>query len=329
MNDFNLPTRRQALLLGTAGLAALGRPAWAAAYPDKAVRLINPFAAGGSIDAIARLVAVKMSSQLGNQIFVDSVAGAGGTIGADRAAHSTPDGYTLVVSNVASNAIAMGLYSKLPYDGLADFAHVGMFGTLPNVLVVKEDFSARTLREFIALAKAQPGKLTFSSAGNGSTPHLSGEMFKAQAGIQALHVPYKGGGPALQAVLAGEVSFLFDNYTTSIASVKAGKLRVLGLTSGARLPFAPELPTIREQGLPNFVAETWHGISAPRGTPAAIVQQLSAALLHATADKEVSDRLAELGVTPSRFTSAQYKAFIAAEIRKWGEVIRTSGAKVD
>lgn len=326
-----LITRRRALLGGASALASLRllRPAHAAAYPSQAVRLVNPFAPGGSVDAISRLTAVRMSEVLGGQIFVENIAGAGGTIGMDRVAKAAPDGQTLGISNVASNAIAQGLYSKLPYNGLTDFKHVGMFGTLPNVLVVKADFPARDVKELIAIAKAKPGRLNFSSAGNGSTPHLCGEMFKAQAGIFALHVPYRGGGPALQALLAGEVDFLFDNYTTSIASVKAGKLRVLGITSPERASFAPTLPTLKEQGLPRFAAETWHGISAPAATPSEVISQLNAALVKATSDPAVAARLVELGVTPSTFSPAQYTEFIAAEIRKWGEVIKVSGARVD
>lgn len=298
-------------------------------YPERPIRLVNPWAPGGSADIVARLIAQKMSEELRQPIIIDNRPGAAGTVGSDLVAKSAPDGYTLILSTVASHAIAVSLYPKLPYSALADFEHIGMIDTLPNALLVGASFPARNLSELIALAKAKPSALSFGSAGNGSSPHLAGEMFKAQAGIDALHVPFKGGAPALQALLGGEISFMFESISTINAHVKSGKLRVLGTTGAKRSPMLPNVPTLHELGLTNFVAESWHGISAPAGTPGTIVARLNAALRSAVETPSIHARLIELGVTPGSLSPAQFRDFIKSEIDKWKTVVEISGAKVE
>ena len=262
-------------------------------------------------------------------IVVENRAGAGGTLGAGVVAKSPADGYTLLVSNVASNAIAASLYPKLPYNALGDFEHIGMFGTLPNALLVNPALPVKTLGDLISLAKANPGTLTFGSAGSGSSPHLSGEMLKTQAGIDVLHIPYKGAGPALQDLMGGQISFLFENVPTAISVIKSGKLRVLGTTGALRSPMLPDVPTLKEQGLASYVAESWHGFSAPAKTAPEIVELLNAELRATIDDPAVHARLVQLGVSPVSYTTAQYREFIAAEIEKWRVVVKASGARVD
>jgi tripartite-type tricarboxylate transporter receptor subunit TctC len=298
-------------------------------FPSKPIRVINPFAAGGSVDVLSRFVSQKLSERLKQPIVVENRAGAGGTLGAGVVAKSPADGYTLLVSNVASNAIAASLYPKLPYNALGDFEHIGMFGTLPNALLVNPALPVKTLGDLISLAKANPGTLTFGSAGSGSSPHLSGEMLKTQAGIDVLHIPYKGAGPALQDLMGGQISFLFENVPTAISVIKSGKLRVLGTTGALRSPMLPDVPTLKEQGLASYVAESWHGFSAPAKTAPEIVDLLNAELRATIGDPAVHARLVQLGVSPVSYTTAQYREFIAAEIEKWRVVVKASGARVD
>lgn len=319
------------LLSLTAAAALFGRVpgARAEAYPSKLIHVINPFAAGGSVDVISRFMSQKLSERLKQTMVVENRPGAGGTLGAGVVAKSPADGYTLLVSNVASNAIAASLYPQLSYNALSDFEHIGMFGTLPNALLVNPTLPVKTLGDLINLAKAKPGTLTFGSAGSGSSPHLSGEMLKTQAGIDVVHVPYKGAGPALQDLMGGQISFLFENVPTAISVIKSGKLRVLGTTGARRTPMLPDVLTLKEQGLANYVAESWHGYSAPAKTPPEIVSLLNAELRATIGDPAVHARLEQLGISPVSYTTAQYREFIAAEIEKWRVVVKASGARVD
>jgi tripartite-type tricarboxylate transporter receptor subunit TctC len=298
-------------------------------YPEQTIRLVNPWAPGGSADVISRIVTAKMSEDLKRQIVVENKAGAGGTVGSDLVAKSPPDGYTLILSTVASHGIATSLYPNLPYNALTDFEHIAIIDTLPNALLVGAAFPAANLKELIALVKGKPGEYTYGSAGNGSSPHLSAEMLLAHAGVKAVHVPYKGAGPALQALLGRETSFLFENVPTIAEYVKSGKLRVLGTTGATRSTMLPDVPTIREQGFPNYVAESWHGFAAPARTPAAIVNRLNAAVRAAVESPALKARLLELGVNPVSYTPAQTREFVKTEIERWTRVVIASGAKVD
>lgn len=314
--------------LGAAlALAPIGS-ALAQAYPTRPIRLVNPFAAGGTVDVLARLIGKEMGADLGQSIVVENQPGAGGTVGSAAVARAAPDGYTLIVSNVASHAIGVALYASLPYDPIRDFEHIGMFGTLPNALVVATGSPIKSLAELIDAAKTSREKLTFGSAGNGSTPHLSAELLKHQAKIDAVHVPYKGAGPAMQDLIGGRLSFLFENLPTAISLAKSGKLRILGTTGAKRAPMLGDVPTLAEQGLPEFVVETWHGMSAPVGTPRLIIERLNGSLRKALAGEDLRKRLTELGVSPADFTPDQYRNYMAAEIEKWGRIVKLSGAKI-
>lgn len=322
--------RRRLIVAATsAGLLGATAGAYADTYPAKPIRLINPFAPGGSADIISRLFAAKLSSILGANMFVDNMGGAGGTIASERVAKSLPDGYTLLLSNIASQAIAPTLYSKLGYDALNDFDHIAFFGSFPNVLVVGPTVKATTVAELIAEAKAHPGTMNFGSAGNGSTPHLSAELFKLRTGIQAQHIPFKGAGPALVAVMAGEITFQFENLSSAIPQIRSGKLRALGVTSAKRIAVLPDVPTMQEAGVPDFVIGAWYGISAPAKTPIDITQTIAQAVTKAINDPSMRSRLEEIGLEPSTIAPAQYREYIASEIKLLAPLIKASGAKVD
>lgn len=314
-------------LVPFAGLLGTSRIARADNFPSKPIRVIYPFLAGG--DAYDRYVLQAVSDRIKQPIVVENRPGAGGTVGSNVVAKAAPDGYTLLVSNLASNAIAASLYPRLPYNALNDFEHIGMIGTIANALLVSPTLPATTLGELIDLAKAKPGTLTFGSVGVGSSPHLSGEMFKSQAGIDIVHVSYNGSGPALLDLMAGRIAILFNNLPTAIPVIKSGKLRVFGTTGSVRAPMLPDIPTLKEQGLRNFEVESWHGLSAPAKTPAEIVNLLNAELRAAIADPAVLARLAGWGVSAISMSPAQYRDFIAQEIEKWRIVVKASGARVD
>jgi tripartite-type tricarboxylate transporter receptor subunit TctC len=310
-------------------LLARTESALAENYPSAPIRFINPFAPGGSADMISRLFAQKLSEAAKANIIVVNMGGAGGTIGSDKVAKSPPDGYTLLLSNVASQAIAATLYSNLPYDPLKDFEHIAMFGSFPNVLVVGPGVKANTYAEFIAEAKAKPGSMTFGSAGNGSSPQLSAELLKLRTGIQARHVPFKGAGPALMAVIAGEINFQFENAATAIPQVKAGKLRALGVTSEKRLNLLPDVPTMQELGLKDFVVGSWYGISAPAGTPKNVTKIIADATVKVLKDPDMQAQMTNMGIQPPDIPPSGYRGFVASEIARWAPLITASGAKVD
>ena len=333
MNKFF--NRRHVLsALGAAGLGKLlawPADALAESYPSRPVRFVNPFAPGGSADVISRLMATKLGQVAGATFFVENIAGAGGTIGSDRVAKSPADGYTLLLSNVAPLAIAPGVYSKLPYDSVTDFEHIALFGQFPNVLLVGPQVKAETFAEFVAEAKSRTASNAFSfgSAGNGSSPHLSGELLKLKAGIPALHIPFKGAGPALLAVMSGELSFQFENISTAIPQIRGGKLRALGVTGATRSASLPGVPTMKELGLSDFVVGAWYGISAPANTPPEVVQAIAKTTAAALADPALQARLADLGVEPPPVAPAKFKGFVEAERQRWGDLIKRSGAKLD
>lgn len=330
MNQFS---RRAMLAAGAATALAAAYPLAARAqqssYPSRAIRLVNPFAPGGSADVVSRLFAAELGPILGATMFVDNTSGAGGTIGSQRVAAAPPDGYTLLLSNVASQSIAPSLYSTVSYDALKDFEHIALFGTFPNVLVVGPQVQAKNLQEFIEEARAKPGELMYGSAGSGSTPHLSAELFKLRTGIDIQHVPYQGAGPALLAVISGEIAFQFENLSTAIPQIRGGRLRALGVTSATRIDALPDVPTIQEGGVDDFVVSSWYGISAPKGTPGNVQDAVAAAVVTALQKPEMRQRLAEVGLQLPLVEPKDYQGFVASEIDRWSSLIKASGAKVD
>lgn len=317
-------------LLAVALCACLSFAAAAQAdnYPSRSIRIVVPFPPGGATDAAARLVATKMSEKWGQPVVIDNRAGAGGNVGSDIVAKSAPDGYTLVMGVTGSHAINISLYSKMPYDPVADFVAISQVAVVPNVVVVHPSVPARTLAELVALAKREPGKLNYASLGNGTAAHLGMELLKSAAGIDITHVPYKGSAPAVTDLLAGQVQVMVDGLPSALQHVKTGKLRAIALTSLHRAPALPDLPTIAET-YPGFYADAWSGLFAPKGTPAAIVNQLSTEVQRILRLPDVREKLAALGAEPVGSTQAEFAVHVKREIDKWAQVVKTSGAKVD
>jgi tripartite-type tricarboxylate transporter receptor subunit TctC len=267
-----------------------------------------------------------MTEALGQQIIIDNRGGAGGTIGTDIAAKAVPDGYTLILVS-GSHAINPGLYQKLPYDTVNDFAPITQLATSPGILVVNPSLPVKSVRDLIALARAKPGQLNYASAGSGTPPHLAGELFKVMAKIDMVHVPYKGNAPAFTDVIGGQVPLIFPTMPSAMPHVRSGKLRALAVTSAKRSPAAPEIPTIAESGLPGYEATSWYGILAPARTPPAIVSRLHGVLVSTLGSPDMKEKLASQGLDPVGNTPQQFAAVIAAEIRKWAKVVKASGAR--
>ncbi|KLN54130.1 tripartite tricarboxylate transporter substrate binding protein [Variovorax paradoxus] len=297
-------------------------------FPNKAIRIVVPFPPGGATDAAARLVAVKMGEHWGQPVVVDNRAGAGGNVGSDLVAKAPADGYTLVMGVTGSHAINTSLYSKMPYDPVADFVAISQVAVVPNVLVVHPSVPAKNLAELVALAKKEPGKLNYASLGNGTAAHLGMEMLKSEAGVDIAHVPYKGSAPAVSDLLAGQVQMMVDGLPSALPHVKAGKLWAIALTSLHRAPSLPDLPTIAET-YPGFYADAWSGLFAPRGTPQPVVDKLSAEVQRILKLPDVREKLTALGAEPVGSTQAEFAAHVKREIDKWAKVVKTSGAKVD
>ena len=300
----------------------------AANWPNKTVRLIIPFSPGGSTDFQGRILCDAMSRTFGQQFVIDHKPGAGSNIGVAELARSAPDGYTLGWITVASHAINPTLYVKMPFDHIKDFAPVSMVGTFPNLLVVNNTLPVKTVPDLIALLKKEPGKYAFASSGQGTSLHLSGEMFKMMTGTNMLHVPYKGGGPALTDVIGGVVHMTFGNMPTVLAQSKGGKVRAVAVTSAERWFTAPEIPTIAET-VPGFVAMSWHGVAFPAGTPPAIVDKLAAAVHRALATTDMQERLASGGSKATPMSPQQFAAYIKEDTERWAPIIRASGARVE
>jgi len=301
----------------------------AQSYPDKSVRMVVPFAAGaGSNDIMARLVAQKLSDELGQQFVVDNRPGASGIIGTDIVAKAPPDGYTVLMMSLTFT-VNPSLFSKLPYDTVRDLIPVTMVASAPLMLVVHPSVPAKSVTEFIAYAKANPGKLNFGSGGPGTTPHLAGEMIKTMAGIQVTHIPYKGGAPALTDLVAGQIQFMCENIPGTLPFAKAGKLRALAVTDLKRSPLLPELPTLDEAGLKGYQIVGWNGLFVPAGTPQPIVNRLNAEVVKALALPDVKDRLATLGADAVGDTPQHFAVFIKAEIPKWAKVVKDAGLKIE
>ena len=311
------------LLLSFSAMAA------AQTYPAKSVRMVVPFAAGaGSNDIMARLIAQKLAENFGQQFVVDNRPGASGIIGTDIVAKAQPDGYTVLMMSLTFTVLP-SLFSKLPYDTLKDLTPVTMVASAPLMLVVNPSVPAKSVAEFIAYAKANPGKLNFGSGGAGATPHLAGEMLKSMAGIQVTHIPYKGGAPALADLVGGQIQFMLENIPGTLPFAKAGKLRALAVTDLKRSPLLPELPTLDESGLKGYQIVGWNGLFVPAGTPQSVVNKLHAAVVRALALADVKERLAILGADGVGDTPQHFAAFIKADIAKWAQVVKNAGLKVE
>ena len=298
-------------------------------WPSKPIKYIVPFAPGGSTDILGRIVAEKLSVALGQPVVVENKPGAGGGLGADFTAKAAPDGYTIMGGTISTHAINASLYSNLPYDPVKDFVAITLLARVPNMLVINPDVPAKTVAELIALLKANPNKYTFASAGNGTSQHLSGELFKSMAGVQMQHIPYKGSPPALQDVVGGQVTMTFDNITTAWPLAKGGKLRALAVTTAKRSTIAPEIPTLAEAGLIGFEVGSWQGVFAPAGTPPEIVKRLNVEIVKILNLPDVKEKLFALGAEPVGDTPEQFAAFVKSEVAKWSDVVKKSGAKVD
>ena len=317
-------------LLRLACLAAIAlsiAPAFAADYPTRPVKWIVSYPPGGTTDVLARIMAQWLSEKMGQQFIVENKPGGGNNIGVEFVVKSPPDGYTIFLVNPA-NGINATLYKDLPFNFIRDIAPVAGLARSPNVMEVPTSFSAKTVREFIDYCKANPGKVNMASSGSGTSVHLSGELFKSMTGCQMLHVPYKGAGPALTDLMAGQVHVLFDNLPSSIGHIKGGRLRALAVTSTQRSPSLPDVPTLTET-VPGYEATAWFGIGVPRGTPREIIDRLNAEVNRALADPKMRERLAELGGWPIAGTPEDFGRVIAAETEKWSKVVISSGAKVE
>ncbi len=310
------------------GCAASGI-ASAQTYPVKPIRIIVAFAPGGPADVMARLVGQKLTAILGQNIVIDNRPGAGGTIGARAAAESEPDGYSLLLGNTSTLIIGPLIYKNVNYDAVKSFAPVALLGTTSNLLIVNPGLPAKSVQELISLARARPGTLNFSSAGIGTPPHLIGEMFKQRLGLEVVHVPYKGGGPSVQAVVAGETQFSFENPASSLALAQAGTVRALATTSETRSAQVPDLPTMIEAGVPDFTSVSFTGVVAPAATPAAIVNRLNAAINESLRSSEVAAALVKLNVEAKIATPAEFAAFVARERAKWAVVVKAAGVQVE
>ena len=302
---------------------------WAQSYPDKPIRMVVPFAVGGALDVVARIVGAKLTESWGKQVIIDNRLGAGGNIGAEYVAKAAPDGYTLLMSSVTTQAINMSLLAKPPYDFERDYAPASMVASAPLTLMIHPALPAKTVREFIAIAKARPRELNYFSSGVGTGTHLAAEIFDQMAGIRTTHVPYKGAGQAISDLLAGQMQFAFTTTQIALPHVSAGKLRMLGIGSVTRFPRLPELPTIAESGVKGYEAEQWYGVIAPRGTPPGIVNKLALELKTIVASGDVRERLLSQGITPVSSTPEQFAATIRDNVAKFGKVVKALNLKVE
>ena len=326
--------RRATLVLAAAGYvfamaAEVGAADVAERFPARPVRMVVGFPPGGGTDIMARIVAPKLTEAWGQQVIIDNRIGATGTIGATLVARSTPDGYTLLMGHLSSNAIAPSLF-KVPYDPAKDFAPITLVGSVPHVLVVHPSVEAKSVKDLIALAKSQPGRFKFPSAGNGTPPHLAGEIFKLMAGVDMQHVPYKGSGQSVADLIAGQVSLSFDSTPTVLTYIKAGRLRPLAVTTIKRTPVLPEVPTLDESGLRGYQVGSWYGMFAPAGTPLEIVRKVHAAVARGLQAPDMQEKLAGLGTDETvTATPEAFRTLLLADIAKYAKIIKAANLKVD
>ncbi|HEX2828634.1 MAG TPA: tripartite tricarboxylate transporter substrate binding protein [Burkholderiales bacterium] len=305
-------------------LAAAVAPAVAQEFPVKPIRMIVPFAPGGPNDVLGRIVAQKLSEQIGQQVVVDNRSGAGGSTGTALAASAPPDGYTLLFSGTSSLAINPSLYAKLPYDASRDFAPVSLAGTAPSLLAVHPSVPARTVKELVAIAKASPGKLNYASGGVGGTPHLAGELFKSLGHVDVVHVPYRGAGPALVALASGQVDMYIGGISSVLTMVRDKRIRPIAVTSAKRTPLMPEMPTFIESGMPGYEVVNWYAVFAPAATPKAVVTKLNAETVKALASPDVKKRFADLGTDAASSTPDALAAYHREDLARWAKVIKAA-----
>jgi len=301
----------------------------AAIYPERPIRLILPFPAGGATDFMARTLGQKLGERLGQPVVIDNRAGAGGAVAAEAVASAAPDGYTLFFATMGTLAINPSLYPKLRYDPVKDFAPIAITHATANVLVVHPQVAAKNVAELIVLGRARPGELTFGSAGNGSSSHLAGEYFKSLAGIEMTHVPYKGTSPALVDLLSGRISMMFDTIQVHVENIASGKVRALGVTSAERTPALPGVPTIAESGLPGYDVSIWLGVLAPAGTPKAVINRLNADIVKVMGEAEMKKQMLGAGIDARSSTPEQFAATVKADTLKWAKIVKAAGARLD
>jgi tripartite-type tricarboxylate transporter receptor subunit TctC len=299
------------------------------AYPERPVRIIVPFPPGGPADVLARIVGDKLGQSLGKPFIIENKAGAGGNIGMEQGARAAPDGYTLTLAPVGNLTVAPALYSKLPYDPAKDFAPITVLASVPNVLIVHPSVGVKSVAELVALAKAKPGSLNYASPGNGSIPHLAGELFKRTAGVDIVHIPFNGVAPATNAVLAGDVQMFFAQSSAALPQWRAGKVVALGVATPKRIAAAPDLPTIAEQGFPGFEATSWYALVAPAGTAPAIVDRLHGEIVKALREPDVREKIAGLGAEPVGNSPAEFAAMQRAETARWTRVAKEANIHAD
>ncbi len=316
-------------LLLSFAFALLGNAALAQSWPDKPVKIIAPFAPGGSADTLGRIVAQKLTESLKENFVVENRPGAGGVIGSEAVAKAPPDGYTLLVSGVASHAVAPALPRGTPYDPVKDFSHIALFGGPPAVLVVNPAVPAQDLKAFVGLLKKEPGKYSYGSPGNGTHGQLVAELFKQLAGVEMQHVPYKGASNAMADLIAGHIQIASTTLSTAAGQIHGGKARALAISSAKRLPGYPNVPTYAEMGYTDLVATIWFSLSGPAGMPADIVERLNAEVRKALDAPDTRERLRPEGVEPGRLTAAEFSSFVASEVKRWAPVVKASGAKND
>ncbi len=320
------------LAAGVVALAALSGIASAQTYPSRPVTMVVPFAAGGAFDVIARVMTPRLSQILQQQVIVENVGAAAGIVGTGRVAQAAPDGYSMLLGTVGTHAYNPALYKKLPYNPVSDFAPVGLVAEQPMVLIARKDFPPNTLPEFVAYVKANSNKFQYGSAGVGSTTHLACALFNAASGINVTHIPYRGGGPAMSDMIAGQIQYMCSNAPGAVPQIQGGSVKAIALLQRERSPLMPDLPTAHEQGLPDFEAISWSGLFMPKGTPAPIVTKLNLALGEAIDSKAVQDRMHDLGTTlvdAPRRSPAYLHDLVEREVAKWGPPIRAAGISLD
>ena len=318
------------LAVGSIAFSVQAQSTW----PNKAVKIVVPYPPGGATDIVARAMAPELTKAFGQSFFVENRGGAGGNVGSDIVAKSAPDGYTLVMATVGTHAINKSLYSRMPYDPQKDFAPITLVAGVPNVMVMNTEraktLSISNVADFIKYAKKHPGQLNMASSGNGSSTHLSGELFKARTGIFMTHIPYNGSGPAMMSMVSGNVDVMFDNLPASMAQIKSGRLTAFAVTSAKRSSALPDVPTVEEAaGLKGFEASSWFGLLAPAGTPVEVLNRIQQETAKSLSTPVIKEKLVAQGAVPGGSTPQEFAAFIDAEIRKWAPVVKTSGARVD
>lgn len=316
-------------ILGALALAVVSNATLADNYPSRAIRFVVPYPPGGASDILARMLAQKLSERMGQPVIVENHAGAGGNIGADFVAKAAPDGYTILMGNIGPNAMSPALYAKLPYDAIKDFAPITLVSSVPIILVAHPSFPASTVKELVDLAKAKPGKYNYASAGSGSSNHLAMELFKMLAGIDLVHVPYKGGTPAMTDLIAGQIQVAFDTVPVALPYVKSGRLKPMALAGAKRTSLLPQVPTVAESGIPGYEASSWGGVMAPARTPRAIIDKLNTEINLTLEMSGVRERLAESGIELIGTTPEQFAAHLEREIEKWKRVVIQAGIKVE